>query len=101
MQLKPGMRLHGSTCTTEVVVVRAPTSEVDLSCCGAPMEEGTRDGAGPSGADGGAEKVQLGKRYTDEVSELEVLCTKAGDGPLSCDGRTLEIKAPKPLPSSD
>jgi len=33
--------------------------------------------------------------------ELEVLCTKAGAGALAANGRPLELKSPKPLPSSD
>jgi hypothetical protein len=43
----------------------------------------------------------LGKRYADEASGLEVLCTKAGAGTLTLDGVPLEVKSPKPLPSSD
>ena len=45
--------------------------------------------------------TQLGKRYADESSGIEVLCTKAGDGTLTLDGSPLEIKGAKPLPSSD
>ena len=37
MQLKPGMRLRSVVCTSEVVVVRAPATAVDLACGGAPM----------------------------------------------------------------
>jgi hypothetical protein len=43
----------------------------------------------------------LGKRYVNESLGLEVLCTKAGDGTLSLAGEGLEVKVPKPLPSSD
>ncbi len=43
----------------------------------------------------------LGKRYVDEQTGLEVLCTKPGTGSLAADGRPLTIKAPKPLPASD
>jgi hypothetical protein len=43
----------------------------------------------------------LGKRYVDETSEIEVLCTKPGDGTLAVDDRALELKSAKPLPSSD
>jgi hypothetical protein len=45
--------------------------------------------------------ILLGKRYADESSGLEVLCTKPGPGPLTVDGRPLEVKGPKPLPASD
>ena len=43
----------------------------------------------------------LGKRYADEASGLEVLCTKAGVGSLTLDGSILDVKSAKPLPSSD
>ena len=33
--------------------------------------------------------VLLGKRYTDEATGIEVLCTKPGPGPLTVDGREL------------
>ena len=43
----------------------------------------------------------MGKRYTDEDSTLEVLCSKPGPGALAADGREMPIKGAKPLPSSD
>lgn len=43
----------------------------------------------------------LGKRYVDEDSNLEVLCTKAGSGPLSVGKVPMQRKDAKPLPSSD
>jgi len=46
-------------------------------------------------------ETRLGKRYEDADTGLEVLCTKAGKGSLSLNGRALPVKAPKPLPSSD
>lgn len=51
-----------------------------------------------SGLDGNA---LLGKRYSDEATGIELLCTKGGPGQLACDGRPLVVKAAKPLPSSD
>jgi hypothetical protein len=42
-----------------------------------------------------------GKRYGDDISGIEVLCTKSGAGTLSVDGRPLIVRAPKRLPSSD
>ncbi|MCW0213112.1 MAG: hypothetical protein OJJ54_07120 [Pseudonocardia sp.] len=50
---------------------------------------------------GSGPAVQLGKRYTDASGSLEVLCTKAGAGPLALDGVLLEIKAAAQLPASD
>lgn len=97
MQTKAGLKLRSQTCTTEVIVVRPATDPIELSCCGAPM---TPDEVGdvPAGA---ADEVLLGKRYTDEQTGLEVLCTKPGPGALAADGRTLLLKGTKPLPSSD
>jgi len=43
----------------------------------------------------------IGKRYTTPDGDLEVLCTKAGGGSLSLGDTALELKAAKPLPSSD
>jgi hypothetical protein len=100
MKLKPGMRLHSTACSTEVVVVRATDDDVDLTCCGGALEEGNRQGEVPV-ANNSDEATLLGKRYTDEVTGIELLCTKAGLGPLACDGRVLGIKSAKPLPSSD
>jgi hypothetical protein len=45
--------------------------------------------------------VEVGKRYADEKSGLEVLCAKRGPGPLMFNGRPLTVKGAKPLPSSD
>jgi hypothetical protein len=52
-------------------------------------------------AEGHAGTTLLGKRYTDETSGIEVLCSKAGEGLLAVDGRLLAIKEAKPLPASD
>jgi len=41
------------------------------------------------------------KRYEDEVSGLEVLCSKGGNGTLTFDAKPLVVKSAKPLPSSD
>ena len=43
-------------------------------------------------------EVLLGKRYADEASGIELLCTKPGPGPLAVDGRPLVVKGAKPLP---
>ena len=102
MELKAGSRLRSAADTTEVVVVRAPSGDVDLRCGGHPMV--AVGGDGPSGTELDAKfagPTQLGKRYTDDAGELEVLCTKAGEGALSVGDVLLGIKSAKPLPSSD
>lgn len=43
----------------------------------------------------------LGKRYVCEECELTVLVTKAGDGGLTCHGKSMQVAEAKPLPSSD
>src|SRR5690348_5278811 len=101
MELQAGLRLRSATCSTEVIVVRAGDGDVDLRCCGAPMvgfdgEPAPAAGAGESGAG-----TLLGKRYVDADGTLELLCTKAGAGPLAIGETALLVKEAKPLPSSD
>ncbi len=45
--------------------------------------------------------VQLGKRYQDESTGIEVLCIKPGECTLNVDGRDMEELQPKVLPSAD
>ena len=101
MELKAGLKLACPACTTEVVVVRPPSSEVDLTCSGVRLVAGDaeRPGGGHGSVEG--EGMLVGKRYTDEDSELELLCAKSGPGALAADGRVLLVKGAKPLPSSD
>ena len=102
MQLKAGSRLRSAVDTTEIVVVRAPSEDVDIRCGGHPMVAVGGDGAPAGELDAKfAGPTQLGKRYTDDSGDLEVLCTKAGEGALSVGDVLLGIKAAKPLPSSD
>jgi hypothetical protein len=100
MQVTAGTRLKSAVSSTEVVVVRPPDGEVVLTCGGVPMVDLADASQSPHAPelDG---KSLLGKRYTDEASGVELLCTKGGNGQLECDGRPLAIKAAKPLPSSD
>jgi hypothetical protein len=101
-QIKPGARFRSSVCDVEVIVIKAPASEVDLRCGGHQMlAVGAErpDGTAPeAGFDTG---TQLGKRYTDETGDLEVLCTKGGASSLSVGDVVLALKDAKPLPSSD
>ena len=100
-QVKVGSRLKSAVCATEVMVVGAPDADVDITCGGAPMVDLAGDA--PAGATIDPEQkagTQLGKRYVNEAGDLELLCTKPGEGSLAA-GAALEIKAAKPLPSSD
>jgi hypothetical protein len=106
MQLKPGTRLRSSVCETQVIVVKAPGAEVELTCGGAPMwpleaDAGATDATGTTVDPAFAGKTLLGKRYADEQAGIELLCTKAGEGSLAIGGQTLGFKEAKPLPSSD
>jgi hypothetical protein len=102
MKLRPGQKLHSAVCDAQVVVVRAPADPVDVGCGGvALLDDGqAADGAAtldPTLGDG----PLLGKRYADDDLGLELLCTRAGTGALTVDGRPLLLKGAKPLPSSD
>ena len=101
MELKPGARLRSAVDTTEVVVVRAPSGDVDLRCGGHAMVAlGTTPPEGLT-AEAGGEGTQLGKRYADEEVGIELLCTKPGPGSMSIGESPLGLKDAKPLPSSD
>ena len=44
---------------------------------------------------------QLGKRYQCDKCGTIVLCTKAGEGAVLCEGTPMVRQEPKKLPSSD
>ena len=102
MQLKAGARLKSAADETQVVVVRAPADEVDVTCGGHPLVPMDADGDGRGSVAAGHEgPTLLGKRYADEGVGLELLCTKGGAGALFVNGAPLPLKEAKPLPSSD
>lgn len=45
--------------------------------------------------------VQLGKRYKDEQTGIELLVIKHGNCELKVSGRDMELMQPKVLPSAD
>ncbi|MFJ8023535.1 hypothetical protein [Streptomyces sp. NPDC096311] len=94
-------QLYSAVCSTAVIVVRPPRSDVRLTCGGRPMLA-----KAPTAPDGSPDPALAGgsllsKRYLHEASGLEVVCAKAGDGTLAVDGEPLNLQGPKPLPSSD
>ncbi len=101
--LKPGLRLRSQACSTEVIVVRVPSSQVSLCCGGAPMVPfGAEMPARRQPAPGLGGGTLLGKRYTSPSDDsLEVLVTKAGAGQLTDGGTPLVVREAKPLPASD
>jgi hypothetical protein len=101
MKLKPGAKLHSVVCTTQVIVIRAPSEAVELRCGGHLLvtdEPAVSGLALEPGFDGG---TLLGKRYTDEGHTFELLCTKAGQGSLAVGDVPLVLSGAKPLPASD
>lgn len=102
MELRAGSRWKSAVCDTEIAIVKPPKEPFVLACGGRAVlafkEPPSERGRMTTGHDGG---TLLGKRYCDEPSGLEVLCTKAGAGSLSLEGRVLARKEAKALPSSD
>ncbi len=96
--MKPVSKLKSSVCISEVMVIRG--SGLVVECGGAPMAEDSPAEKGAPSADFSA-GTQMGKRYVDEAGNVELLCVKAGTGSLSIDGKALQLKDAKPLPSSD
>jgi len=97
---KPGTKLSSTVCKTQIMVLRAPAEELEISCGGGPMQVGDPEelNAIDDTQSGG---TLVGKRYTDEAETMEFLCTRGGDGSVSVAGYTIDVKAAKKLPSSD
>jgi hypothetical protein len=101
-ELKPGSRWRSVVCTTEAVVVKAPSSAVSLECGGHPMV--AIDADPPTGLEldsSFADGTKMGKRFADPDTGIELLATKGGDGTLAVNGVAVAPKDAKPLPSSD
>ena len=101
MQLRPGTRLFSTVCDAQVVVVKAPSEDVEIACGGSPMVAEDPGGASGSPDESLGEGPALGKRYADEELGLELLCSQAGTGALTVNGNPLLAKGAKPLPASD
>ena len=101
MILKAGTRLKSAVCTTEVMVDRGAggRGRADVRRrAGARHRRRTGERRDAEGARGG---TQIGKRYVSAAGDLELLCTKPGEGSLAVGGAPLALKEAKPLPSSD
>ena len=101
MLLKTGTRLASTVCDAEIMVITAPAEDANLTCGGATMAE-----AGTASEKGAIDPehntgVQIGKRYIDADSGLEILCIKPGAGSLALNGTPLSIKDAKKLPKTD
>jgi hypothetical protein len=102
VELKPGSRWRSAVCDAEMVVVRPPKTGASLECGGQPVishGQARLEGGAPAATHSGG--VLAGKRYTDPETGIEILCTKAGKGSLSIDGRAIAAAEAKKLPSSD
>lgn len=101
MKPRVGQSLFSTVDDTAVVVIKAPSSEVDITCGGAAMVDAAPGGAAgeldPEQADG----TLLGKRYVNRELGIELLCSKPGKGTLAVDGSPLALATAKPLPASD
>jgi hypothetical protein len=101
VELKAGMKLHSAVCDGQVIVVRAPSEPMNVECGGAPLLAEGEDGSGAAIDPAHSDGILIGKRYTTEAGDIELLATKAGQGSLSVDGVPMTIKGAKPLPASD
>lgn len=101
MELKAGSRLKSAVCDSQVMVIAAPDGDLDLTCGGAPLIDVTADAPGGEVAADHKNGTQIGKRYVNEAGDLELLCTKPGEGSLAVGGAALVLKEAKALPSSD
>jgi len=97
VELNPGRVLHSKVDSTQVIVVRAPAMATTLTCGGEPMQETASVVDGRHGDDG----MELGRRYWEPGSGLEVLCAKPGWLPVMANGERLEVVPPRSLPASD
>jgi hypothetical protein len=98
--VKPGERFRALNTGADVIVTRAAKGDIHLTCAGVEMVAITATVEEPLAVTVD-ETVALGKRYEDAETGLELLCTKAGGGPLECDGRALTIVTPKLMPATD
>ena len=80
-------------------MVKGTDDDARLVCAGLEMLDTDPGGDVSQLPDG--PKIELGKRYTDDDTGIELLCTKPGVGPLVIGGRELTLKTAKALPSSD
>src|SRR5262245_13859244 len=82
--LKPGVRLRSAVCATEVMVLRAPATEVEVRCGGVEMLALTEPALAEARLDPAhAQGTLIGKRYIDAQDRVEMLCTQGGQGSLT------------------
>ena len=100
VKIKAGTKLYSAVCDTQIMVLRVPADDLDVTCGGLPMQ--TQETTEKSSmTDKAGEGSLVGKRYVDEAETMEFLCTRGGSGNISVDGIALKVKQAKRLPSSD
>ena len=99
--LKPGMRLRSQVDNTELIVIRAPDTEMDVRLGSHPVIDIAAEPTHGLKLENRGEAALLGKRYGTPAGDLELLITKADRAALTLGDRPMEIKQSKPLPSSD
>ena len=80
LNVKPGTRLHSAVCTTELIVVKAPGEDVDITIGGMPASLAAEQRDGASVVEGHGGGTAMGKRYVNEGGTIELLCTKPAWG---------------------
>lgn len=98
MKLRAGQRLRAES-GVEVIVIQAGQGAAAVECGGRALVDATSNE--PAVASPPPGETLLGKRYVDDETGMELLCTKGGTGALVVDGRQLRLKEAKPLPASD
>lgn len=101
LQLKAGSRLQSAVSDAQIMAIKVPAGDYALTCGGVPMV--AVGGDAPTGEMDASDtgETLMGKRYVDADETVEFLCTKGGAGSLNLDGKPLEVKQAKQLPSSD
>jgi hypothetical protein len=99
MKLRVGQKLLSVVDTTTLLVVKAPDQELTVACGGLEMSAEAPAERVAATSNGGG--VQLGKRYTADAVDIELLCVKPGDHQVTVDGEPVAQKTAKPLPASD
>ena len=100
-QIKPGIRIKSAVCATELMVIQAPSGDVDVRCGGAPMLDIKAEKPAVAIDPNLKAGTQIGKRYVDAAGTIELLCTKPGEGTIALGATPLVLKEAKPLPASD
>ncbi|WP_433710375.1 hypothetical protein ACQP2U_29045 [Nocardia sp. CA-084685] len=100
LSLKPGTRIYSAVDSTELIVVKVPTTPIDLTIGGvaAVLSAAEKNGTTSGTSNGG---TAIGKRYTNADATVELLCTKPGPGVPAIDDEVLVLKEARPLPASD